>query len=333
MNESELIIALGPLAKLYQDETVQEIIVDGPGRIYIERGREFVDPEIEFETTEALSELIEAVLALAGMKLTPETPSADIRLPDNSRFLVTLPPTAVDGPYVVIRKPFLGKRLTWDNLLEFGSVDQGIIDLVQSALDARVNILVMGGTASGKTTLLNMILGRIPPGQRIVAVEDIHYLNVDHPKAVYLESQAAGVPMQALIETASRMRPDWLAINELRGPEVLTALQMFNSGHSGMASMHAESIADGLNRLETMCLSANLGLGMQDIQRMIASAFQLVLYLERVPSGKRRVTEMSELGGLENNRYLLQPLVRYDRETDRFETIEAAPTWSQSIER
>jgi pilus assembly protein CpaF len=329
MNELELIRALGPLAGLYQDDGIQEIIVDGPNRVYFEREQEFEDSQVDFETAAALTKLIEAVMGLAGVVLTPEIPSADIRLPDNSRFLAALPPTAVNGPYLVIRKPFLGKKLTWENLLEFGSVDQYIIDLIQGALDAGVNILDIGGTASGKTTLLNMILGRVPAGKRIVAVEDVHYLNVDHPRAVYLESQASGVSMQALIETASRMRPDWLVINELRGPEALTALQMFNSGYSGMASMHAEGIADGLSRLETMCLSANLGLGLTDIRRMIASAFQLVLYLERVPSGKRRVTEMAELGGLENQRYILQPLARYNRENDRFEQVEATPTWSK----
>lgn len=327
MNESDLITALGPLADLYQDDSVQEVIVDGPGQVYIERERQFVDVGMEFDSDEALTHLINSVLALAGVTITSQNPSADIRLPDNSRFLATLPPTAVNGPYLVIRKPFLGKRLTWEDLIEFGSVSQEIIDLVQSALEAGVNILVAGGTASGKTTLLNMILGRVPDGKRIVAVENIHYLDVDHPRSIYLESQAAGVPMQSLIETASRMRPDWLVINELRGPEALTALQIFNSGHSGMASLHAENIADALKRLETMCLSANLGLGMQDIQRMIGSAFQLVIYLEYLPMGKRRVTEMVELGGLENQRYQLQPLVRYHREGDRFESIGVPPTW------
>lgn len=329
MNESALISALGPLADLYQDETVQEIIVDGPDHAYVERNGGFEDTPIKFSSAAALTEVIETVFNLAEVKLSANTPSADIRLPDNSRFVAALPPTAVNGPYLVIRKPFLGKRLTWENLIEFGSVNQEIIDLIQSALDARVNILLAGGTASGKATLLNMILGRVPAGQRIVAVEDVHYLEIDHPRTAYLESQAAGVPMDALIETAGRMRPDWLVINELRGPETLTALQMFNSGYSGMASMHAEGVTDALGRLETMCLSANLGLGLGDIRRMIASAFQLVVYLEHLPSKKRRVTGMAELHGLENQRYLLQPLVRYNRESDQFERIEAAPTWSK----
>ena len=261
------------------------------------------------------------------MSLTPETPSADVRLTGNTRFLATLPPTAVDGPYLVIRKPFLGTGLTWDDLLNFGSVNEEIIDLIQSALDARVNILVAGGTASGKTTLLNMIAGRLPASERIIGVEDIHYLNTNHPRTVYLEAQAAGVPMQELIETASRMRPDWLIVNQLRGPEALTTLQIFNSGHAGMASLHAESSSDALNRLQTMCLSANLGLGVKDIQRMISSAYQLILYLEYFPFGKRRVTEMVEMQGLENNRYKLQPLITYHQNTDKFESLKINPAW------
>ncbi|MEN8242798.1 MAG: ATPase, T2SS/T4P/T4SS family [Chloroflexota bacterium] len=327
MDKNELIRALGPLAKLYQDETVQAIIVDGPNQVYFERENHLHDSEINFKTTDALSQLISDVLTLAGVTLTANAPSADVRLTGNTRFLATMPPTAVGGPFLVVRKPFLGTRLTWEDLVEFGSVNQKIIELIQSALDARINILITGGTASGKTTLLNMIAGRVSNTERIVGIEDIHYLNIDHPRAVYLESQAAGVPMPTLIETGSRMRPDWLIVNELRGPEALTTLQIFNSGHSGMASMHAASVADGLSRLETMCLSANRGLGLQDIQRMISSTFQLIVYIEYLPSGKRRVTEMVEMQGLENNRYLLQPLIRYNREKDNFETTNTAPTW------
>jgi pilus assembly protein CpaF len=333
MKESELIKALGPLASLYLDETVQEVIVDGPGKVYVEKQEGLQDAEIVFESTEALTEMIKAVLALAGVILTPNTHSADIRLPDISRFMVTMPPTAVNGPYLVIHKPLLGTGLTWQDLIKFGSVNQEIIDLVQSALDAEVNILMVGGAKSGKTTLLNLIAGSVPTSQRIVAVEDIHSLKINHPRTMYLESQAAGVPMQSLIETASRMRPDWLVVKELRGPEALVALQVFNSGRSGMAKIHAESINDALNRLETMCLSANLGLGLQDIQGMIGSAFQMILYLEYLPIRKRRITEMVELQGLENNRYLLQPLMRYNRENDSFETVNAAPTWRNPLDQ
>jgi pilus assembly protein CpaF len=327
MDRKKLNTALGPLAELYQDETVLSVIVDGPNQVYFERENELHDSEINFKTSDALSQLINDVLALAGVTLTPDSPSADVRLPDMARFLATMPPTAVNGPFLVIRKPFLGTRLTWEDVLRFGAVNQEIIDLIQSALDTKKNILVSGGTASGKTTMLNLIAGRLPESERIIGVEEIHSLMIDHPRAVYLESQAAGVPMQALIETASRMRPDWLMINELRGPESLTALQILNSGHSGMVSLHAENTADALNRLETMCLSANLGLGLQDIQRMISSAFQLILYMEYLPFGKRRVTEVVEMQGLENNRYLLQPLMAYDQETDSFEPTKINPTW------
>ena len=327
MNEKELIKALGPLASLFQDDSIQEIMVDGPEHVYVQRNGKLDDIEITFDSVASLQKVIDSVLTLAGIEITPQETIADIRLPDTSRFRTVGLPTGVNGPYVVIRKPFLGRHLTWEDLLEFKSVNQDFIDLLQGALDAEVNILVSGGTGSGKTTLLNMIAGRISSEKRLVAVEDIHYLNIEHPRVMYLESKAANTPMEELIEIGSQMMPGWLIISELQGSEVLKMLQKFSSGHSGMGNTHGESIEDTLTRLETMCLMANMNLSLEEIRHLIASSIQLISYSEHLPTGARKTTQVVELQGYENGRYLFQPLIRYNPETDEFENTGVKPSW------
>ena len=236
-----------------------------------------------------------------------------------------IPPTAVNGPYVVIRKRF-SDRLTWEDLLRFGSLDETVTELVDQAIAAEKNILISGGTASGKTTFLNLVAARISHDLRIVAVEDIHYLYINHPRAIYLEANAGPSSMEELIEMGGRMYPGWLIVNELNGPESLKTLELLNAGHAGMGSIHANSIEDALTRLESYCLMSNMGLTLTDIKRLVAGGIQLVAQVDRLPRGKRRVIEMSEMQGLENGRYLLQPLVRHNPVQDKFEKI-AAPGW------
>lgn len=327
MNEKELFKALGPLASLYQDETVREIMVDGPNHVYVERDGKLEDVDISFESVKALQEMVDSVLALTKTQLTPQETIADIRLQGISRFRVVGTPTAINGPFVVIRKPFLGRVLTWEDLLEFKAVNQEIIDLLQSAVDAEVNILVAGGTFSGKTTLLNMLAGLIAPEKRLVAVENIHDLRIEHPRVVYLESKAANAPMNELIEMGSLMVPSWLIVSGLQGSEALKVLQKFNSGHAGMVNMHAESVEDALTRLETMCLMANMNLSLEEIRHLIASSIQLISYIKYLQTGKRKMTNVVELQGYEDGRYLLQPLIRFNFETGEFESPGVKPSW------
>jgi pilus assembly protein CpaF len=326
MDAQKILAALGPLAAPFQDEEIQEIMVDSPGQVYGVIKGQMTDLKVEFDSLEALRTMIDDVLALAGTDVNEKNTTADIRLPDDSRFRVVVPPTAVNGPYVVILKPFI-RRMTWEDLLSFGSVDEAATEVFDRALAARKNILISGGTASGKTTLLNLVAGRIPQDERIVAVEDIHYLRIPHQRVIYLEANAAQSSMDELIEMGGRMYPGWLIVNELNGPESLKALELFNAGYTGMGSTHAESPEDALARLESYCLMSNQGLALTDIRRLIAGGFGLVVQLDKLHgSNKRRVIEMSEMQGVESGRYLLQPLVRYDPDGDWFDRI-AEPGW------
>lgn len=325
MNTEKLLAALGPLATPYQDEEVREIMVDSPEQVYGVINGQMTDLDAKFNDTAALQGMIDAVLTLAGTAVSEQDTTADIRLPDNSRFRVVVPPTAVNGPYVVINKPFI-RGMTWEDILHFGSVDENAIAVFDRALSARKNILISGGTASGKTTLLNMVAGRVPAEERIVAVQDIHHLKIPHQRVIYLEAQAAQSSMDELIDMGRRMYPSWLIVNELNGPESLKALELFNAGYAGMGSTHANSVEDALARLESYCLMSNQGLMLTDIKRLVAYGIGLVAQIDRQPNGKRRVIEMSEIQGLENGRYLLQPLVRYNPEEDGFDKI-AEPGW------
>jgi pilus assembly protein CpaF len=309
------------------DDTVQEILVDGPSKVYAERSRKLEDLAVSFDSDEAVYALINAVAEAVGAELVEGATTADIRLPDNSRFRVALPPTAVDGPYVVINKPFLGVQLTWEKLIEYGSVNRDVVEIIDSALEADASILISGGTFSGKTTLLNMVAGKLPEDRRIVVVEDIHHLQILRERVIYLEANAANESMGNLIEAASRMLPHCLVVNELNGPEVFTLLQKLNSGYFGMGSMHAETVQDALTRLETMCLMANQGLSLADIRRLVAGGIKLALQLSYLPDGKRKVVEMVEVQGVVDDRYLLQPLMRYNMESRLFEKVVVKPGW------
>ena len=334
MNEQDLLTALGPLASLYQDETVNEIMVDSPDRVYVERrtaeGPQLQDIASPFKSSEDIRAVIDAVLALDGITLGPQKTYADVRFPDGSRMMAVIPPTAVGGPCLVIAR-MLGAQtavITWEKLLEWGAVTQETYEFLQRAIRADVVTLIAGGTFSGKTTLASRIAELIPPDKRMIAVEAIREMQVRHPRCLYLEAGGpAHVSFADLIDTAARMRPDWLVIGEVWGPEAMRALQVMSRGHDGLMNTHADSVEDALNRLEAMCLMANLGLGLSDIRRTIASALRMIVYQERLPSGKRKITQIVELRGLENDRYMLQPLFRYNPEKERLEATGAKATW------
>jgi pilus assembly protein CpaF len=329
MYTQSILTALGPLAALFEDPAVTEIMVDSAERVIYERSGIVEDAAIRFDPPETLRTLVDNVLALAGAGLAPGETIKDIRFPDNSsRALVVLPPTALTGPYLVIRKTIFAE-VTWDLLYKYGSMNQETQDLLQTAIQARANILVAGGPGSGKTTILNRLAELIPANERVVIVEASHEFQISHPRAVYLEAHATGMSMNDLLDASTKMRPDRLVISELMGREALHVLEIFNRGHDGgMTTIHSLGIEDTLTRLEAMCLMANLGLGLSEIRTMIASALQLVLYQKRLPSGKRRITEITELRGIQDERYVLQPLMRYNLDNDRMELTGVKPSWA-----
>ena len=328
MYSQSILTALGPLAPLFEDPAVTEIMVDSAERVIFERNGKIEDAEIRFDPPETLRTLVDNVLALAGATLAPGETIKDIRFPDNrSRALVVLPPTAITGPYLVIRKTIFA-QVTWDLLFKYRSMNQETYDLLQAAIHARANILVAGGPGSGKTTILNRLAELIPPNERVVIVEASHEFQINHPRAVYLEAHATGMSMHDLLEASTKMRPDRLVISELQGSEALHVLEVFNRGHDGgMTTIHSMGIEDTLTRLEAMCLMANLGLGLGEIRAMIASALQLIVYQKLLPNGKRRITEIVELRGIQDERYILQPLMRYDPENDTMELTGVKPSW------
>jgi len=330
MSQKELTQALGPLAKLFEDPEILTVMVDGPERITVEKAGKIEETGLSFKSNAEIKAAVASVLKVMGVELDETKTIYDVRLTDNSRMMAILSPTAIGGHSVIFRK-WLTRQVTWEKIIEYQSISAEGRDLIQSALHAHVNILVAGGTASGKTTLANRIIELLPPTERIVAVEQTHEFQFEHPRAVFLEADATlQAGMNDLLMAGSRLRPDWLVVGELLGPEVMRTMQIFGNGHTGLTTIHATGVENALTRLEAMCLMANLGLGLEDIREMIASALRLVVYLEcLVPNGKRKVTQISELRGLQDGRYLLQPLMRYNHETGSFELTGAKPSWEK----
>lgn len=329
MPTNDLHQALGSLAVFFEDSEITAIMVDGPQRVTVEKQGRIEDTGIAFKSDDEVKNLIETILKSVGVEMEINKTIYEVRLTDNSRMLAVLAPTALTGNSLIVRR--ITSQITWDKLLEYHSVSPEVLDLIRSAIQAHVTMLVAGGTASGKTTLANRVVELIPPEERVVAVEQTHEFQFTHPRAVFLEADdAMHAKMNDLLTAGSKMRPDWLVVGEMNGAEAMRTMQIFANGHTGITTIHATSAENALTRLEAMCLMANLGLGLDDIREMIASALQLVVYQEcLVPNGKRKITQISELRGLENGHYILQPLMRYDPEKDTFEMTGAKPGWEK----
>jgi len=319
--------ALDIIKPLLEDPDVMEIMIDGPERVSVEKGGRIQDTDIRLGSNEVVKKVIEAALQMTGQKLEEGKTVYEVRFLDNSRMIAVLSPTAINGHSVIFRK-WMTRQLTWDTLIDYGSVTPEYQNLMQSAVNAGISILIAGGTNSGKTTIMNRVAELISSEKRIIAVEEAHFYQFTHPRAIYLEvDDTENMTMNELLTTASRMRPDWLVVGELEGAEAMHTMQLFSTGYSGMTTMHATSVENALTRLESMCLMANLGLGMDDIRQVIASALRLIAYQERLPDGKRKVTQVSELKGLEDGRYILQPLMRFDDEKETLKLTGTKPSW------
>jgi len=321
--------ALTLIAPLLENPEITEIMIDGTERITIEKLGKIEDTGLRFKSDDEVKAVIKEVLKLAGVAMEEDKTIYDVRLGDNSRMIAILAPTSINGHNVTFRK-WMKKQVTWEKLLEYNAISTEARDLVQSALHAHVSILIAGGTASGKTTFANRVIELIPPDERVVVVEKAHELQFDHPRSIFLEADGAiATPINDLLTAGSKMRPDWLVIGELHGAEALHAMQIMGNGHNVISTMHATSAENALTRLEAMCLMANLGLGIDEIRQTIVSALRLIVYQERLPKGNRKVTQLVELKGLEDSRYILQPLMRYDAEKDAFEMTGVNPGWEK----
>jgi pilus assembly protein CpaF len=295
-------VGLGPLEDLLADPTVEEVMVNGPERVYVERRGRIEPTDVEFADEEELRNAIERILAPLGRRIDELSPMVDARLADGSRANVVIPPLAIDGPVLSIRR-FGAQRPGPRELLELGTLDEAQLALLERAIAERRSILVSGGTGSGKTTLLNALSRFIAAGERVVTIEDAAELRLQQRHVVRLESRPASVEGRGevtsrdLLRNALRMRPDRIVIGEVRGAEALDLLTALNTGHAGtLSTVHANSPGDALGRLETLALMAGVGLPHEAIADQVQRGLDLVVHLERGCGGVRRVTEIAEVG-------------------------------------
>jgi pilus assembly protein CpaF len=295
-------VGLGPLEDLLADPDVEEVMVNGPDRVYVERGGRIEPAEVAFSGEEELRNAIERILAPLGRRIDELSPMVDARLADGSRVNVVIPPLAIDGPALSIRR-FGARRPGPRELVGLGTLEEAQLELLERAVAGRRSVLISGGTGSGKTTLLNALSAFIGTGERVVTIEDAAELRLRQRHVVRLESRPASVEgrgevtIRDLLRNALRMRPDRIVIGEVRGAEALDLLTALNTGHDGaLSTVHANSPADALGRLETLALMAGLGLPHEAIAAQVRRGIDLVVQLERRPDGCRRVVEIAEVG-------------------------------------
>ncbi len=289
------VCGLGALEPLLGDPAVTEIMVNGPGRVWVERNGALVRVPVDLDT-EAIEHLIEKVVAPLGLRIDRSSPLVDARLPDGSRVNAVVPPLAVDGPCLTVRR--FGARAV--PLEAFGPAD--VVELLSWAVDARLNLVVSGGTGAGKTTLLNALASRIPSSERVITVEDAAELALPGEHVVRLEARPANaegageIRIRDLVRNALRMRPDRIVVGEVRGPEALDMLQAMNTGHEGsLSTCHANSADDALRRLETMVLMGEVQLPLAAVRSQLEAALDLVVQVARRPDGSRRVIAVAEV--------------------------------------
>ena len=308
---------LGPLEPLLRDPSISEIMVNSPTNIFVEQSGKILLTAVRFEDDRHLLRIIDRIVQRVGRHVDEASPMVDARLPDGSRVNAIIPPLALMGPCLTIRR-FSKDPLKVDDLVSKGSMTPGMAEFLRLCVVGKLNTLVSGGTGSGKTTVLNVLSGFIPGDERLITIEDAAELQLQQPHVVKLETRQAntegsGAITQAdLLRNTLRMRPDRIIIGEVRGGEALTMLQAMNTGHEGsMTTVHANTPRDALSRLETMVLMAGMDLPHRAIREQVASALDLIVQIERSPDGKRRVSAISELVGMEGDVYLLQDIFRF----------------------
>ena len=309
---------LGPIAPLMSNPRVTEIMVMGVHDIYAEVDGKILLTPISFATDEELMAVIRYIVESVGRRISAESPLADARLSDGSRVLVAIPPVAVDGPLLNIRK-FVRGPLTMEDLIRLGSCSESAFGFLKACVLARANVVVSGGTGSGKTTLLNVLSGYLPDDERIVTIEDAAELQLRQRHVARLEARPAGpdgneISIRDLVISSLRMRPDRIVVGEVRGPEALDMLQAMNTGHDGsMTSIHANKPRDVLARIETLVLMAGYDLPVRAIRAQITSAINVIVHLERLRDGTRKVVQISEVTGMEEDVITMQDVFRFIR--------------------
>jgi pilus assembly protein CpaF len=313
------LLGLGPLEPLLWDEDVNDILVNGPNQVYVERQGKLYLTDVRFNDDQHLMLIIDRIVSQVGRRVDEASPMVDARLPDGSRINAIIPPLALDGPALSIRR-FGKKRYTIDDLIDKETVTPDMVEFMQAIIRARLNLIVCGGTGSGKTTMLNCLSAYIPVDERIVTIEDSAELLLQQPHVVRLETRPPNVEgkgevtQRELVKNCLRMRPDRIILGEVRGAEVLDMLQAMSTGHDGsICTLHANTPRDAMQRLEMMMLLSGANIPQRAMRQQIASALNLVIHVSRLSDGSRKVMKISEITGMEGDVVMMQDLFEFKR--------------------
>lgn len=312
-------LGFGPLQPLLDDPSISEVMINNHTRVYIEQNGKIILTQLKFNSDEEVMRIIEKIVMPLGRHIDADSPMVDARLPDGSRVNAVIPPVSIDGPTVTIRK-FGKDKLTIDQLIGLGTLTPNMAEFTRACVISKFNIIVSGGTGTGKTTLLNILSGFIPSNERIITIEDAAELALQQDHVVRMETKPANVegqnaiPIRELVRNSLRMRPDRIIVGEVRGGEAMDMLQAMNTGHDGsLTTLHANSPRDAISRLETMCMMAGMEMPLKVIRTQIASAIDLIVQLSRLKDGSRKVTAITEVVGMEGDTVVLTDIFKYEQ--------------------
>ena len=313
------LMGYGPIQPLLDDDEVSEVMVNGPRKVYVEKGGRLVKTPITFEDDAHVVRVIERIVLPLGRRIDADNATVDARLPDGSRVNAVVAPVAIDGPSITIRK-FRKNKLTVDQLIEYGSLTRGMSEFLRACVMARLNTVISGGTGTGKTVLLNALSTFIPDGERIITIEDAAELQLQQDHVMRMETRPPNTDglgertIRDLVRNSLRMRPDRIVVGECRGGEALDMLQAMNTGHDGsLTTLHANSPRDAIARLETMVMMAGMDLPLKVVRQQISAAVDLIVQLTRLKDGSRKVTAITEVAGMEGEIIVLTDVFKFEQ--------------------
>ncbi len=313
------LLGYGPIQPLLDDPEVTEVMVNGPDKIYTEKNGKLTKTGVKFQNNDHVLRIIDRIVLPLGRRIDNDSPTVDARLPDGSRVNAVIPPVAIDGPTITIRK-FAKERFGVDDLIAFGTLTAGMAEFIDACVKSRLNIVISGGTGSGKTTTLNILSSFIPEDERIITIEDAAELQLIQDHVVRMETKTANadgvgaVDIRELVRNSLRMRPDRIVVGECRGGEAIDMLQAMNTGHDGsLTTVHANTPRDALSRLETLSLMSGLDLPIKVIREQIASAVDMIVQQSRLKDGTRKITYITEVAGMEGDIIIMTDIFKYEQ--------------------